>query len=417
MTKYVIKGGKKLIGETCVSSAKNAVLPIIAAATLTDEDVTIKDCPKIADVFCMIKILESVGAAVSFKNGDLTISAKSIDRFSVKSDLCGKLRSSIYMLGALFPRFKNVCVAYPGGCNIGKRPIDIHLNVVKSFGGDVDERDNGAFCRAEKLVGADVTLCFPSVGATENALMLASLARGDSIIRNAAREPEVKDLADFLNSMGAKIKGAGEKTVYVTGVKKLHGTVYKPIPDRIEAGTFLLAAAIAGGEIAVRGARAQNIVPLLDKLRQNACNLSVENDIIHIKSGIRRKPFSLVTGPYPSFPTDLQAQTLVLAALSEGESVIRENIFENRFSVAEELRRMGADVKVYGNAAIVNGVKSLYGGVVGASDLRGGAALCLAGLAAEGETVVLNARHIERGYAAFTEKLGSLGADIAVAED
>lgn len=281
----------------------------------------------------------------------------------------------------------------------------------------MDERDNGAFCRAEKLVGADVTLCFPSVGATENALMLASLARGDSIIRNAAREPEVKDLADFLNSMGAKIKGAGEKTVYVTGVKKLHGTVYKPIPDRIEAGTFLLAAAIAGGEIAVRGARAQNIVPLLDKLRQNACNLSVENDIIHIKSGIRRKPFSLVTGPYPSFPTDLQAQTLVLAALSEGESVIRENVFENRFSVAEELRRMGADVKVYGNAAIVNGVKSLYGGVVGASDLRGGAALCLAGLAAEGETVVLNARHVERGYANFTEKLGALGADIAVAED
>ena len=414
MTKYVIKGGKKLIGETCVSSAKNAVLPIIAAATLTDEDVTIKDCPEIADVFCMIKILESVGAAVSFKNGDLTISAKSIDRFSVKSDLCGKLRSSIYMLGALFPRFKNVCVAYPGGCNIGKRPIDIHLNVVKSFGGDVDERDNGAFCRAEKLVGADVTLCFPSVGATENALMLASLARGDSIIRNAAREPEVKDLADFLNSMGAKIKGAGEKTVYVTGVKKLHGTVYKPIPDRIEAGTFLLAAAIAGGEIAVRGARAQNIVPLLDKLRQNACNLSVENDI---KSGIRRKPFSLVTGPYPSFPTDLQAQTLVLAALSEGESVIRENVFENRFAVAGELSLMGADVKVYGNAAVVQGVKSLRGAAVSASDLRGGAALCLAGLAAEGETVVSNAGHVERGYAFFTEKLASLGADVAMTKD
>lgn len=417
MSKYVIKGGKKLVGEMRVSSAKNAVLPIIAAATLTDEDVLIKDCPKIADVFCMIKILESVGAKTEFKNGDLKISAKSIDKFSVKSDLCGKLRSSVYMLGALFPRFKNVEIAYPGGCNIGKRPIDIHLNVIKSFGGDVDERENGAFCRAKNLVGADVTLCFPSVGATENALMLASVAKGDSVIRNAAREPEVKDLADFLVSMGAIIKGAGEKTIYVSGVKKLHGTVYKPIPDRIEAGTFLLAAAVTGGEIAVRGAFAQNITPLLHKLRQNACILSVKNDIIYLKSGARRKPFSLVTGPYPSFPTDLQAQTLVLAALSEGESVIRENVFENRFAVAGELSLMGADVKVYGNAAVVQGVKSLRGAAVSASDLRGGAALCLAGLAAEGETVVSNAGHVERGYAFFTEKLASLGADVAMTKD
>ncbi len=417
MRSYIINGGTKLSGSVNISCAKNAVLPIMAASILTNQEVLIKNCPKIEDVLNMQGILKNLGVKVEFVENNLLIQAKHIKSYKVDSVLAKKLRSSVFMMGALVSRAKQVEIPYPGGCNIGNRPIDIHISALKAFGVSVESEDEMFIkCKVNRLKGADVTLCFPSVGATENAIICAVLARGVSVIRNCAKEPEIVDLANFLNLMGAKILGAGSKTIVIQGVKKLSGIEYQPISDRIEAGTFLLAGAISGGDVELYGINRQNILPLIDKICQSTCKVSSKNDIIYIKSGGCRKPFSLVTGPYPLFPTDLQAQTMAYCCLCEGQSVIRENVFEDRFRHVPELIKMGADIRVMGRLAVINGVKELNSASLNAQDLRGGAALVLAGISANGQSEINNVFHIERGYCDFVNKLKGLGADIRIKE-
>ncbi len=411
MEKFVINGGRKLKGSVKVDSAKNAVLPMIAAAILTEEETVIKNCPPIGDVVKMTEILRSCGAKTAFCDGNLIINAKDISINSVSEKLCGSLRTSVLMLGALAGRTGGAAVYRPGGCNIGKRPVDIHLYALKTLGSSVYDESDRIIC-CGKPSGGDVYLDFPSVGATENALLASVTAKGVSRIFNPAKEPEIEDFVGFLNAMGAKVYGAGSSCIRVEGVKRLHGAEYTPIGDRIEAGTYLIASAITGGEIAVEGVNAENISSLTGKLCDNSCQISVGNGIIYQKSIRGRKAFDAETGPYPSFPTDLQAQITSLAAVSEGTSVIRENVFETRFGHVAELVKMGADITVDGRTETVRGVKKLHGAVVSAKDLRCGAAMVIAGLAAEGQTIVLGAHHVERGYYDVHKKLAGLGADI-----
>ena len=412
MEKYLINGGKKLSGKITIQSAKNSVLPIMAGAILTDEEVLIKNCPKIKDVMSMLNILSCIGCKWQFEGENLLINSSSADKYSVPQDMANEMRSSIFMLGALISRFKKAKIYLPGGCDIGARPIDFHTLSLKKLGVKVSEFDKQILCSARSLVGNDIHLDFPSVGATENIILASVLAKGKTQIFNCAKEPEIVDLMEFLNSMGAKIYGAGTSTILIEGVKKLHGTEYTPIPDRIECGTFLLATAITGGEIELNNCNAKNISVLIHKLCENTCKININNDIIYIKSGLKRKSFSFTTGPYPLFPTDLQAQTMSLLAVCEGNSVVVENIFEKRFNHVASLVSMGADIAIKGRRAYICGVERLHGANICANDLRGGAALVLAGLNAEGQTIVNNISHIERGYYNFDKKLTSLGAEI-----
>ncbi len=412
MEKYLINGGKKLSGKITIQSAKNSVLPIMAGAILTDEQVVIKNCPKIKDVLSMLQILSSLGCEWQFDGDNLILNSSKVDKYSVQKDLAGELRSSIFMLGALIGRLKKAQIYFPGGCDIGLRPIDLHLSSLKKLGVKVSGFNDQIFCSTKQIVGSDVYLDFPSVGATENIILASVLAKGKTQIFNSAKEPEIVDLMNFLNSMGAKIYGAGTSTILIEGVKKLHGTEYTPIPDRIECGTFLLGAVITGGEIELHNCNAKNISILINKLCDNTCKISINNDIIYIKSGKEAKPFSFSTGPYPHFPTDLQAQTMALLSVCQGKSVVVENVFEKRFSHISSLVDMGADIKVKGKRAYINGVDRLKGAKVCANDLRGGASLILAGLNAEGQTTISNVFHIERGYFEFDKKLRGLGADI-----
>ncbi len=412
MESYVIYGGNRLSGKVKVESAKNSVLPIIAATILTNEEVVIKNCPKILDVKNMVKILESLGARCEFFCEDLIINAKNINNFTIPCALAKELRSSIFLLGALLSRMKMAEISYPGGCDIGKRPVDIHVEALKSLGVEISEDEEKIFCRYRANAGGKIRLKFPSVGATENIILASVFSKGKTEIHNCAKEPEIVDLMCFLNSMGAKIYGAGTSTILIEGVEKLKGTIYKPIPDRIEAGTFLIAAAITGGEVELCNCKIKNICSLVHKLCNNTCKIRIKDDIIYLQSGSSRKSFSLDTSPYPGFPTDLQPQMTALAAVSEGESRISENLFDMRFGFADELVKMGADIKLKDNVAFVKGVKTLKGADVTARDLRGGAALVLAGLQADGQTTLYGIRHVERGYYNFDGKLRSLGAQI-----
>ena len=412
MEKYVINGGERLSGKIQIQSAKNAVLPMLAASILTDQQVVIKNCPKIKDVSAMIDILISLGVKVKMENDDLIVDSSAMDKYAVSQELATELRSSIFMMGALISRFKKARLFFPGGCDIGLRPIDIHLSALKNLGVMISEINGELICTAKKVVGRDVYLDFPSVGATENVMMCAVLANGKTQIHNPAKEPEIIDLMNFLNSMGAKVYGAGTSTILIEGVKKLHGTEYKPISDRIEGGTYLIAAAITGGEIEICNANAKNISSLIHKLCDNTCKINIKNDIIYLKCGKDRKSFSFCTGPYPFFPTDLQAQAVSLLSVSDGAAVVTENVFEMRYRYVPELIKMGADISVKGRNAIIRGVKRLNGANVFAQDLRGGAALVLAGLNAEGTTVVNDVKHVERGYFNMHEKLRLLGADV-----
>ena len=412
MGKYVINGGKKLSGTITVDSAKNSVMPMIAGSLLTDEPVVIKKCPKILDVYSMINILKSLGAVVFFYENDLVIMPKSTKLYKTEKDQAKTLRSSIFLMGTLISRFKKAEISLPGGCDIGERPIDIHLELLRKMGCIIEETEDSIICTATKLKCCEYRLPFASVGATENAILVAVKLNGTTILHNVAREPEIVDLVCFLRSMGAKIAGEGTKTIRIEGVKKLHGTEYCPIGDRIEAGTFLTAVAVSGGELEIKGLNAENISSLIHKLCENSCKITIKNDIIYIKSGICRKPFSLVTGPYPLFATDLQAQAMTLACLSDGQSVIRENVFENRFRHVDELRKLGANIKIYGRASVVTGVKEFVPAKLYAKDLRGGASLVLGALNAKGQSTVYDVCHIERGYAEFDAKLRSIGADV-----
>ncbi len=412
MGKYVITGGNKLCGKIVVESAKNAVLPMLAGAILTDKPVIIENCPKINDVISMLNILSGLGVKYKFEESNLVLDSSSMNGFTISSALSKELRSSVFMLGALLSRTRKAITAYPGGCEIGLRPIDIHINGLKKLGVKVTERGGEIECVADVIKGAEIYLDFPSVGATENIMLASVFCRGKTVIHNAAREPEIADLMNFLNSMGANIVGGGTDTVVIEGVKKLNGTTYKPINDRIEAGTYLLAAAITGGEIELHNCFEENILCLIHKLCNNTCKISAKNGILYYNSTSRCPSFVVETSPYPGFPTDLQSQMTALASVADGTSLITENIFEMRFKHVADLKKMGADIRVIGRTAIVNGIKRLNGANVTAEDLRGGAALVLAGLNADGCTVINDVHHIERGYYDLVAKLRSLGAKI-----
>ena len=413
MDKFIIEGGRALYGQAEVQSAKNSVLPLLAASILTDERVTIRRCPRIYDVMNMIQILQELGCRTRFIGDDLEVDASDAANHEIPSALAKELRSSVFMLGPLAARFGKARIAYPGGCDIGLRPVDLHLKGLKALGVVIREEGGYINCECGGVGGGEVLLDCPSVGATENIMLAAVRGKGDTVIRNAAREPEIADLQNFLNRMGAKVSGAGTQTVRVCGVKKLRGAEYTPMPDRIEAGTFLIAAAMCGGEIALSNVKADNIAALIHKLREISCKVAVKDDKIYIKSGRARRSLRLVeTMPYPGFPTDLQAPVTALACISEGSAVIVENLFETRFRHVPELIRMGADITVRGRSAFVRGVPRLHGADVVAEDLRGGAALTLAALSAEGGSTVTDVRHIDRGYSAFECKLSSLGAKI-----
>ena len=414
MEKFVINGGVKLSGKLRAESAKNAVLPILAASVLTDEEVVIKNCPAIADVLSMIKILNFLGVKTEFQDGNLIVNASGIGGYAIPYSLGKELRSSVFMMGALVSRFKKARLSYPGGCDIGARPVDLHLKGLEKLGVGVCEDDGVIECFSDGIKGNRINLSFPSVGATENIMLAAVTAEGKTEIRGAAKEPEIVDLMRFLNKMGAKVYGAGTSTILIEGVKSLHGAEYKPISDRIEVGTYLIAAAITGGEVEISGCDSKNICSILHKLCDNTCKISIKNDIIYLKSGVERKPFKVSTGPHPYFPTDMQAQIMTLAAVSNDVSVITENVFEKRFGHAAGLKKMGADISVKGKTATVKGVKRLTGANVVSNDLRGGAALVLAGLNAEGVTEVYGAHHVKRGYLDMDKKLRSLGAEVKI---
>ena len=413
MDKYIIEGGEKLYGTVALQSAKNTVLPLLAASVLTDEQVKIRGVPTINDVENMIHILSEVGCKIRRQKDCAVIDSAGAASHEIPARLTKELRSSVFMLGSVLTRFHRAKISYPGGCDIGLRPIDLHLSGLKRLGVEIIEKDGFIHCEAKKLVGTEILLDFPSVGATENIMLAAVKAEGITVIRNAAKEPEIIDLQNFLNAMGAKVQGAGGGTVVIEGVKRLHGAEYVPMGDRIEAGTYLIAAASCGGEIETVGIHSENIAALLHKLRENGCKIYTKNDKIILSSTGRLKSVDLVeTMPFPGFPTDLQAQYSTLCTTAKGTTLVIENLFETRYRYAAELKRMGADFTVRGRTALIRGVEKLHGTSLTASDLRGGAALVLAALKAEGQSSVMDLSHIDRGYADFEGKLKKLGAKI-----
>ena len=413
MDKFIIEGGRKLYGSVKTQSAKNSVLPLFAASILTDKRVTIREVPAISDVACMAQILRELGAEVHFRGGDAVIESANACCHEISSALTKELRSSVFMLGSLLTRFRRAVIAYPGGCDIGLRPIDLHLNALKRLGVNIRERDGFIHCSCDKLRGADIVLDFPSVGATENILLAAVMAEGTTTLSGAAKEPEIADLQNFLNAMGAKIRGAGTDLIDIEGVKELGGVTFKPMKDRIEAGTFLIACAACGGEIEVEGVKSENIGLLLHKLRENGCKIHSKNDKIRLESSGRLHCNRRIeTMPFPGFPTDLQAQATALNCICEGCSLVVENLFETRFKYVPELQKLGADIEVKGRNAFVRGVKELRGATITAGDLRGGAALVIAALGAEGVSEVVDLSHIDRGYSDLQGKFKALGAEV-----
>ena len=413
MDTFVIDGGRQLYGSITVQKAKNAVLPLLAASVLTDEQVKIRGVPTITDVENMLRILTEVGCNIKRQNGCAVIDSSNAVSHEIPTRLTKELRSSVFMLGSVLTRFRRARISYPGGCDIGLRPIDLHLSGLKRLGVKITEDGGYIDCEADILRGAEILLDFPSVGATENIILAAVKAEGITVIRNAAKEPEIVDLQNFLNAMGANVRGAGGGTIVIEGVKRLHGVDYTPIGDRIEGGTYLIAGAICGGEVAINGVLPENIAALLHKLRENGCKIHIKNDKIILQStGALRAANLVETMPFPGFPTDMQAQYATLCATAKGTTVVVENLFETRYKYAGELKRMGADITVRDRTAIIRGVEKLHGARVTAGDLRGGAALVLAALGAEGQSTVIDLSHVDRGYADFEYKLKKLGAKI-----
>ena len=413
MEKYIINGGNKLYGNVEIQSAKNSVLPILAASVLTDEKVTLVNVPHISDVRNMVNILSCLGCKAVYDGNNIIIDSSSADCFEIPSALAHELRSSVFLLGSVISRFRSAKIAYPGGCDIGLRPVDLHLTGLKRLGVKITKKNGYILCKCDKLSGNEIMLDCPSVGATENIMLAAVKAEGVTVIKNAAREAEIEDLQNFLNLIGAKVAGAGSGTIVIEGVKSLSGCEYKPIPDRIEAGTFLIGAAMCGGEITAEGVYPENISSLIHKLTENGCKIRIDNDKIVLENHRKLTSVKTIeTQPYPGFPTDLQAQITALCCICRGQSIITENLFETRFKYVPELRRMGADVTVINRNAFVRGVEHFRGATVVAHDLRGGAALVSAGLAADGRSEVLDISHIDRGYGSLEYKLRKLGGDI-----
>lgn len=408
-----IHGGRRLTGEWRVHSAKNAVLPIMAASILTGEETRLEECPELVDVTYMADILRTLGCRIHSGDGALTIDPQNLNRHEMPDALAKKIRSSIFLLGSILARFRKATVTFPGGCEIGLRPIDLHLSGLRQLGVDVREEGGLIRCDGRHMRAGTVHFDYPSVGATENVMMAAALLKGRTVLSNVAREPEITDLQNFLNAMGARISGAGTHTVTVEGVDRLRGVSYCPMPDRIVAGTLLAAAAATGGDIRLTNVPCRDLYAVFTKMREMGCEIDEEESAVRLRAPQRLTAFQqLQTQPHPGFPTDMQAQMLALAAMAKGTSVVVENVFENRFAHAGDLNRMGANVLVNGRTAVVQGVDMLYGTHVTARDLRGGAALVIAGLAARGETLVERAELIDRGYERLEEMLGALGAEI-----
>lgn len=415
MDKYLIKGGRKLNGVIEVDSSKNAVLPIISATLLTEEEVVIRNLPQIVDVFKMLDIIKSLGGKVKLEDNNRTVIIKNdcINKYRIPSSLTSEIRSSIFLLGPMLSKFKKAKLAYPGGCEIGSRPIDLHLFGLRELNVKIDEGYGYIDCDGSNIRNGFIHLDFPSVGATENLMMASVLTKGETVIHNCAKEPEIVDLANFINAMGGRITGAGTSTIIVEGVKELSKSVeYTPIPDRIVAGTYLIAGAITKSKIEVTNINYEHILSLVNKLKKSGCNILVNGGKITLTSEYRPKACSFDTQPYPGFPTDLQPQLTVLQAIARGTSLVTENLFETRFKHLAELIKMGADITSRDRTAIIKGVSKLYGAEISAYDLRGGAALTLAGMVAKGETMLHNINYIDRGYEQFEVKLNSLGADI-----
>lgn len=417
MEQYVIKGGNPLYGEVEIGGAKNAALAILAAAIMTDETVTIDNLPNVRDINVLLQAIEEIGAHVERVDiHKVKINGSFIRGVNVDNEFIRRIRASYYLIGALLGKYKHAEVALPGGCDIGSRPIDLHMKGFRSMGADIDIAHGLVIARAKELKGTHIYMDKVSVGATINIMMAAAMADGKTVIENAAKEPHVVDVANFLNSMGANIRGAGTDVIRIVGVEKLHATEYSVIPDQIEAGTFMFAIAAAGGNVLVKNVIPKHLEATTAKLLEVGCQVEEFDDSVRVISDGHLKHTQVTTLPYPGFPTDMQPQMAVLLGIAEGTSTVTESIFENRFKYVDELTRMGADIKVESNIAIINGVKRYTGARVNAPDLRAGAALVIAGLAAEGITVVDDIYYIQRGYEALEEKLTKIGAKIARVE-
>lgn len=413
MDKIVIRGGKPLRGTVKISGAKNAVLPILSACLLTDKPCNIGNVPQLVDVKTMLSVLELLGVRVeSVGSGKIRLDPGEITHFEDPYELVRKMRASILVLGPLVARLGRARVSLPGGCAIGTRPVNLHLKGLEALGASIRLEEGYIIAEAKRLRGNLIALDIPTVTGTENLMMAASLAEGETVITNAACEPEVVDLAFFLNKMGARINGAGTDTITICGVNRLHGASHEVIPDRIEAATYLIAGIITGGEVTVENCPHDYLSAVISKLRDTGAVVETENHKLRVQTTFPIRSVDIVTAPHPGFPTDIQAQFMALLTQADGISCISETVFENRFMHVQELKRMGADVHIDGHTAFVKGVSKLYGAPVMATDLRASASLILAGLAAEGETVVNRVYHLDRGYEKLTEKFRSLGADI-----
>ena len=420
LPKILVRKSAPLEGTVKIDGAKNAALPIIAASLLGTEPIVLEDVPNLVDVKIILKVLESLGAKVEFLSENrVSIDSSNINSFVTDRTLMEKMRASFLVMGPLLARFGRADAFLPGGCAIGSRPIDLHLKGFKILGALIEEEPDKISARCEKLYGDTIYLDFPSVGATQNIMMAATLAKGETIIENAAREPEIVDLGNFLNKMGAKVSGAGTSTIRIIGVEKLGGTVHTIIPDRIEAATFMIAAAITGGKVVVQNCISNHIKPVIAKLKETGAYVVVneDEDSIFVKGSDKIKGTDIKTLPYPGFPTDVQAQFMAYLCVCEDQAKVTETVFENRFMHVEELNKMGAIIATSGKEARIAGVRKLVGADVKATDLRAGAALVLAGLVAEGTTTIGNIYHIDRGYNDFVGKMRSLGANIERVED
>ena len=417
MNQFIIKGGNPLVGDVVIGGAKNAALGILAAAIMTDDDVIVENLPDVRDINVLLEAIQEIGATVErLDQHTVRINASTIRGVSVDDEYIRKIRASYYFIGALLGKYKSAEVPPPGGCNIGSRPIDQHLKGFRALGAKIEIERGAVIAHAIDLVGSHIYLDVVSVGATINIMMAACLAEGQTTIENAAKEPHVVDVANFLNSMGANIKGAGTDIIRIRGVSRLHGTEYSIIPDQIEAGTFMCAAAITRGDITVKNVIPKHLEAISAKLIEIGCEVIEGDDEVRVVGKPRQTSTNIKTLPYPGFPTDMQPQMAVTLALAEGTSMITESIFENRFKYVDELARMGGNIKVEGNVAVIDGVKEFTGAQVESPDLRAGAALVLAGLSASGYTVVDEIGYIQRGYEKFEEKLQGLGALIEIVD-
>ena len=412
MSKYIIHGGKRLEGELHIPGSKNAVLPIIAATLLSGKKTSLYNCPKIADVDIMLEILKQLGCDIKWDNKTLIIDTSTLQSYNISEELVRKMRSSIILLGAIIGRLGKAKISYPGGCPLGARPIDLHLMAFKKMGIIVEEKHGFIMCESTHLQGAKIHLDFPSVGATENIMLAAALASGTTIIDNAAREPEIVDLQDYLNMCGAKITGAGSGTIIIQGVKNLNDVTYKVIPDRIIAGTYLVAAAITRGNIIIHHVNPLHLRAVTSKLEETGCRIIEDGQRIILEAPKDLKGITLSTEPYPGYPTDMQSQMMALLTTCKDVSIIKENLFEARFKPAYEMIRMGANINIEGKLAIIKPCRQLIGTNVRAEDLRGGAGLVLAGLYAVGETIIDDIYHIKRGYEDIARDLREIGACI-----